>query len=72
MERVTRMGEGRHKAFAYRWVEGVMERVTREGGGQVRGLPLLRPDGTGGTWLGETLWAGHLLGISTPGRRGML
>ena len=39
---------------------------------QAQGLPLRGFDRDGGTWVGETLSTGHLLRISTPGRRGML
>ncbi|MYC23444.1 MAG: aldehyde dehydrogenase, partial [Caldilineaceae bacterium SB0662_bin_25] len=37
--------------------------------GHPQGVPLR---GSGGAWFGETPSTGHLLRISTPGRRGML
>ncbi len=40
--------------------------------GQAQGRHLRGPDGTGGTWSGQTPSIRHLLRISTPGRRGML
>ena len=51
--------QGRLQAWPFREVRQL------EG---VRGQAL---DGTGGTWFGATLSIGHLVPISTPGRRGM-
>ena len=63
MEKVTRSGEGRHKACPYRWCQGVMVRVTRSGVGRHKACPYrwVRGDGEGDAFGG-----GQAQGLPLP------